>query len=87
MNDAFNSIRQGLEEAIEYSKGKNNGSRVHCSPGTDVKAIRTRVGMNVDANASIRSSAPPPPAPPSGSAPAPEPPLRPFSAHAEYPKA
>lgn len=46
MNNTFESIKQGLEEAVEYAKGNKSGVRIHYPPEPDVKAIRNRIGMN-----------------------------------------
>jgi len=46
MSNAFNSIKQGLEEAIEFSKGKIGKAIVHEFSPIDVKNIRANVGMS-----------------------------------------
>ncbi|QTA79373.1 HTH domain-containing protein, Cro/C1-type [Desulfonema limicola] len=46
MNNTFDSIKQGLQEVVEYAQGNKSGVRVHYSTEPDVKAIRTRIGMN-----------------------------------------
>jgi putative transcriptional regulator len=46
MNNTFSSIKQGLEEAVEYAQGNNSGVRIHYPSDPDVKAIRNRIGMN-----------------------------------------
>jgi putative transcriptional regulator len=46
MSEAFESIKTGLEEAIEHARGKPIGARVHEIRPVDVKAIRERVGMS-----------------------------------------
>ncbi len=45
MSEAFNSIKQGLIEAIDYAKGKPNKAIVHKFSSVDVKAIRKKVAM------------------------------------------
>jgi putative transcriptional regulator len=45
MSNAFNSIKQGLEEAISHAKGNACGMRVHRPRAVDVKAVRAKVGM------------------------------------------
>ena len=45
MNKAFNSIKQGLEEAIEFSKGSLKKAVVHEFTSVDVKNIRIKIGM------------------------------------------
>ena len=46
MSEAFESIKQGLEEAIEFSKGKQKKAIVHEFTPVDVKNIRTNIGMS-----------------------------------------
>ncbi len=46
MSNAFNSIKQGLEEAIEFSKGKVGKAIVHEFSPIDVKNIRANIGMS-----------------------------------------
>jgi len=46
MSEAFDSIKQGLEEAIEFSKGKKTKAIVHKFTPVDVKNIRAQVGMS-----------------------------------------
>ena len=45
MSKAFDSIKQGLQEAIEHARGKEIGVRVHRPRSVDVKAVRAKVGM------------------------------------------
>lgn len=45
MNEAFNSIKQGLKEAIEFAQGLPNGAIVHEFAPLDIKAVRAKVGM------------------------------------------
>ena len=51
MNKAANSIRKGLEEAVEYAKGRTSKKdyRVHVPEHVDVKAIRTKLHMTQQA--------------------------------------
>jgi putative transcriptional regulator len=51
MSRAANSIRKGLEEAVEYAKGRTSRKdyRVHVSEHVDVKAIRTKLRMTQQA--------------------------------------
>lgn len=42
---AFESIKQGLLESIEYAKGDLKKAKVHKIPRVEVKAIRQRIGM------------------------------------------
>lgn len=44
MSTAFESIQQGLQEAIAHAKGDERGVRVH-PRAIDVKAVRAKVGM------------------------------------------
>ena len=46
MSKAFDSIKQGLDEALKYSKGKKVKAVVHEFSPVDVKNIRTKVGMS-----------------------------------------
>lgn len=46
MSSAFSSIKQGLEEAIEFSKGQVGKAVVHKFSSVDVKAVRAKVGMS-----------------------------------------
>ena len=45
MSTAFESIKQGLHEAIAHAKGEAHGVRVHRPRVVDVKAVRAKVGM------------------------------------------
>ncbi len=45
MSDYFNSIKQGLNEAIAFSKGKYTEAIVHEFTPVDVKNIRKKMGM------------------------------------------
>lgn len=45
MSTAFESIKQGLEEAIGHAKGDERGVRVHRPRAIEVKAVRTKIGM------------------------------------------
>lgn len=46
MTSAFDSIKQGLEEALDYSEGKLNKAVVHEFTPLDVKRVRAQVGMS-----------------------------------------
>lgn len=46
MSNAFNSIKQGLDEALEFSKGKKSKAIVHEFSPLDVKNIRAKIGMS-----------------------------------------
>ncbi len=45
MSKAFESIRRGLGEAIEFAEGKPSKAVVHDFDAVDIKHIRSRVGM------------------------------------------
>ena len=46
MSDFFNSIKQGLNEAIAYSEGNTPKAIVHKFTPLDVKNIRANIGMS-----------------------------------------
>ena len=46
MSKAFESIKQGLNEAIEFSNGNRSKAIVHNFTPVDVKNIRANVGMS-----------------------------------------
>jgi putative transcriptional regulator len=46
MASAFSSIKQGLQEAIDYSGGKVKNAIVHEFSPLDVKQVRAQVGMS-----------------------------------------
>ncbi len=46
MSKAFESIKQGLDEAVDFSKGKKGKAVVHEFSPVDVKNIRHQVGMS-----------------------------------------
>lgn len=46
MGIAFDSIKQGLSESIEFAQGKIGKAIVHEFSSVDVKAIRENVGMS-----------------------------------------
>jgi len=48
MSGAFDSIEQGLKEALAFSQGQEAGAVVHeiDLPATDVPAIRARTGLS-----------------------------------------
>ncbi|MBN3495885.1 MULTISPECIES: NadS family protein [Vibrio] len=45
MTNAFESIQQGLMEAIEFAEGETKGATVHKFSSVDVKAVRHSVAM------------------------------------------
>ncbi len=46
MSSAFDSIKKGLNQAIEFSKGESPKAIVHKFSALDVKNIRAKVGMS-----------------------------------------
>ena len=44
--EAYNAIMEGLDAAIDYSKGKRQGFVEHRFYDIDVKAIRTKLDMS-----------------------------------------
>ena len=46
MSNAFSSIKQGLEEALEFSQGKVGKAVIHKFSSLDVKEVRAKVGMS-----------------------------------------
>ncbi|HIP06966.1 MAG TPA: helix-turn-helix domain-containing protein [Mariprofundaceae bacterium] len=46
MSHAFDSIKQGLDEALAFSKGNQRKAVVHEFSPIDVKNIRANVGMS-----------------------------------------
>lgn len=46
MSNAFESIKHGLEEAVEFSKGKKGKAVVHEFSPIDVKNLRLNIGMS-----------------------------------------
>lgn len=46
MSQAFDSIKQGLDEALAFSKGKKGKAVIHEFTPVDVKNIRARTGMS-----------------------------------------
>ena len=46
MSTAFDSIKQGLTEAIDFAQGTSQKAVVHEFSPLDVKAIREHVGMS-----------------------------------------
>lgn len=45
MSKAFDSIKQGSQEAIAHAEGRALGVRVHRARPVDVKALRAKVNM------------------------------------------
>lgn len=53
METAFESIRQGMTEAIEFAQGNTGKSVVNEFSSVNIKALRERVGMSQTEFASI----------------------------------
>ena len=45
MSTAFEEIRKGMEEAIEFAKGQTEGAVIHKPHPVDVRKLRRRLGM------------------------------------------
>jgi putative transcriptional regulator len=45
MTKAFDSIKQGLQEAIAHTEGRSQGVQLHRPRPVDVKALRAKVEM------------------------------------------
>ena len=45
MSELFDSIKQGLTEAIEFSQGESKTAIVHEFSPIDIKSVRVKVGM------------------------------------------
>ncbi|MGR5268309.1 NadS family protein [Vibrio astriarenae] len=52
MTSAFESIQQGLMEAIEFTEGETKGAKVHKFDPVDVKTVRNNVAMTQAESAS-----------------------------------
>lgn len=46
MSETFESIKQGLAEALQFSKGEPSKAVVHEFKPVDVKNVRAKVGMS-----------------------------------------
>lgn len=46
MTSAFSSIKQGLEEALQFSQGEISKAVIHKFSALDVKKVRAKVGMS-----------------------------------------
>ncbi|CAM5203182.1 Putative DNA-binding protein OS=Castellaniella defragrans (strain DSM / CCUG 39792 / 65Phen)OX=1437824 GN=BN940_16266 PE=4 SV=1 [Castellaniella denitrificans] len=53
MSTAFESIKQGLREAIAHAKGDERSVRTHRPRAIDVKAVRARTGMTQEQFAAL----------------------------------
>jgi len=45
MTNAFNSIAQGLQEAIDFTEGKKVEAKIHRAPEVNVVEIRRNLGL------------------------------------------
>jgi putative transcriptional regulator len=45
MNEVYESIKKGLEEAIAFAQGKKNGVKIHKAPIVEVKELRLKIGV------------------------------------------
>jgi putative transcriptional regulator len=45
MNEVYESIKRGLQEAIVFAQGTKNGAKIHKVPTVDVKKLRLKTGM------------------------------------------
>ena len=45
MSIEFESIKRGMEEAIDFSEGKTSAAKVYKPSPVNVKAVREKVGM------------------------------------------
>lgn len=45
MSKAYESIKRGLEEALEFAQGRDNGTKVHVLPRVNVKNLRLKTGL------------------------------------------
>ena len=48
MDELYDSIKQGMEEAIAHSLGKQGKMKVYCPRQVDVKAVRNKTGLSQD---------------------------------------
>ena len=48
MNELYDSIKQGMEEAIAHSLGEQGKMKVYCPRQVDVKAVRNKTGLSQD---------------------------------------
>jgi putative transcriptional regulator len=51
MSEAYDSVMEGLEQALAFAEGRDVGARVHhiAVPSVDVAAIRARTGLSQSA--------------------------------------
>ena len=48
MDEFYNSIKQGMQEAIAHSLGEQGEVNVYCPRQVDVKAVRNKTGLSQD---------------------------------------
>jgi putative transcriptional regulator len=48
MDELYNSIKQGMQEAIAHSLGEQGEVKVYCPRQVDVKAVRNKTGLSQD---------------------------------------
>ena len=48
MSELYNSIKQGLEEAINHSCGEQGAANIYHPRQVDVKAVRSKTGLSQD---------------------------------------
>jgi len=49
MNQVYESIKKGLEEAIAFAEGKQNGTKAHHVRTVEVKKLRVKIGVTQNA--------------------------------------
>lgn len=52
MHELYDSIKQGMEEAIAHSCGEQGEMKVYCPRPVDVKAVRHKTGLSQERFAS-----------------------------------
>ena len=48
MDELYESIKQGMAEAIAHSCGEQGEAKVYCPRQVDVKAVRNKTGLSQD---------------------------------------
>jgi hypothetical protein len=56
MSDVFQSMKQGLTEAIEFVQGETTGAIVHESAPLDIKAVRAKARHGPTAGEILRGT-------------------------------
>jgi len=44
MNEVYESIKKGLEEAVAFAQGRKNGVKIHKVPIVEIKTLRLKIG-------------------------------------------